>query len=30
MALLVMLYLETGSQKFKMAVPNRMCLYISF
>jgi hypothetical protein len=29
-ALLVMLYLETGSEKFKMAAPNRKYLYLSF
>jgi hypothetical protein len=30
MALSERLYLETGSQKFKMAAPNRMYLYLSF
>jgi hypothetical protein len=30
MAILVMHYLETGSQIFKMAVPNRKYLYLNF
>jgi hypothetical protein len=29
-ALLVMVFLETGIEKFKMAAPNRMYLYLSF
>jgi hypothetical protein len=29
-ALLVMHYLETGNQKFKMAAPNRKHLYLNF